>query len=292
MRRETQTALAAFGLGLAVAATTVAVILWVTNDMRWMLLLGSVGLLGSALWAGSRRRGGGIAFLLLSSPLLLLHAALVVPELPGLWPHLAIWLGIAVVGWVGFRSKGRGSSAAIAALAILVAAGTWYAFSYVPDAISGALSRNRDEPAPEFVLETLEGSPYPVELLESKVVVLDFFGTWCLPCIAELPEIEAVYRRYASVQDVEVLVVANDSGGDTPEAVAAFVADRDLTVPFLYDPDGVAHRAFGFAGLPGLVVIDRGDRVRFSREGYNAAEDNFEDSLVEVIEALRSTSGT
>ena len=241
MRRRTHTALAALGLGLAVTAATVAVILWVTNDMRWMLLLGSVGLLGSALWAGSRRRGGVVAFLFLSLPLLLFFAVLVVPELPGLWPHLGIWLGFAVVGWIGFRSPGRRRSLAIAALTVLVAGGAWYSFGYVPDAIAGALNRNRDEPAPEFVL---------------------------------------VVHAQVHRADVEVLVVANDSGGDTPEAIAAFVADRDLAVPFLYDPGGAAHKAFGFAGLPGLVVIDRDDRVRFSREGFNAAEDNFEDSLV------------
>ncbi len=278
----------ALGIGLATAATTVAVILWVTNDMRLMLLLGAVGLFGGALWAGSSRRGGVVGFLLLNLPLLLLFGSQVVPEMPSLWPHMALWFALALLGWLGFRAQGRSSRTAIAAVAILAAVGSWYAFAYVPGAISNSLVRLQDEPAPEFAFDNLQGDAYPVASLEGKVVVLDFFATWCAPCIAELPEIDAIHRRYASAPDVEVLVVANDSGGDTPEGIREFLAGRELEVPFLYDPGGKAHKAFGFAGLPGLVVIDRAHRVRLTREGYNAAEHDFQENLAEMIESLRA----
>jgi len=291
MTRRTRTALLAFGSGLAVVAATVAMILRVTNDMRWMLLLGSAGLFGAALWAGSRRRGGVVSFLLLCLPLMLFYAVLVVPQLPGLWPHLAIWLALALLGWLGFRSEGRPSRAVIGAFVAIATLASWYAFAYVPGEISRSLNQLRDEPAPAIALESLDGSSYPVESLRNKVVVLDFFATWCAPCIAELPEIDAIHRRYATAPDVEVLVVANDSGGDTPESIRAFAEGRNLDVSFVYDPGGKAHKAFGFAGLPGLVVIDRTDRIRFTREGYNAAEDDFQENLVEIIEALRATEG-
>ena len=288
MTTSVRSAALALAIGVATTATTVAVILWVTNDMRLMLLLGAVGLFGGALWAGSRRRGGVVGFLLLSLPLLLLFGTQVVPEMPSLWPHMMLWLALALVGWLGFRSQGRPSWTTIAALVVLAAMGSWYAFAYVPGAISRSLARFQDEPAPEFAFESLEGDPYPMASLEDKVVVLDFFATWCAPCIAEMPEIDAIYRRFASIPDVEVLVVANDSGGDTPEAIRQFLAGRELEVPFLYDPSGKAHKAFGFAGLPGLVVIDRANRVRLMREGYNAAEHDFQENLVEMIESLRA----
>jgi thiol-disulfide isomerase/thioredoxin len=270
---------------------TVAMILWVTNDMRWMLLLGAVGLFSAALWTGSLRRGGFVGFLLLSLPLLLFYGALVVPELPGLWPHLLFWISFTVVGWLGFRSPGRSTAIALTVLGVLGAAGIWYAYAYVPAEISRSLNRLMDEPAPEFALERLDGSSFPMTSLDEKVVVLDFFATWCLPCIAELPEIDAIHRQYAAARDVEVFVIANDSGGDTPDAIQSFLGGRDLEVTFLYDAGGKAHKAFGFAGLPGLVVIDRNERIRFAREGYNAAETNFQENLVEIIEGLRATAG-
>ena len=286
MTSRVRTALLALGLGIAVAAAIPALVLWVTNDMRWVLLLGAAGLFGGALWLGGRRGGGATGLALLCIPLLLLFGAAVIPELPGLWPHMVLWLGFATIGWYGLRSGARPKPVVVAGLVAVAAVASWYAFAYVPAEISRSLGRQHDDPAPAFTLETLEGEPYRVDSFEGKVVVLDFFATWCAPCIAELPEIDAVHRRYATQPDVEILVVAGDPR-DTPEAIRRFLAGRDLQVPFVYDSGGRAHAAFGFAGFPGLAVIDKTARLRFTREGYNAAEHDFQENLVEMIESFR-----
>ncbi len=283
---QARTGFLALGLGLAITVAVFGMILLVSNDMRWVLLLAAAALFGSAFWVGARRRGGPISFLLLCLPLMLSYGALVVPELPGLWPHLASWLGVTLLGWFGFRAGPRPTALVLVAGLAVISLSFWYAAAYVPGEISRSLSHFRNDPAPQFTFDRLDGTRYPMESLQGKVVVIDFFATWCPPCIAELPELEAIRRDLVHVDDVEILVVANDSGGNTPSSIQAFVDERGIDLPFAYDPGGKAHAAFGFAGLPGLVVIDRSGHIRLTREGYNSAEVGFREELVEFVESL------
>lgn len=279
------TAAIALGFGVLVTVAIAAFILFVSNDMRWVLAIGSASLAMGSVWVGRRRRGQRTAFLLLLAPPLAFFGILAVPQLPGLWPHLAFWLGFALLGWFGFR-RGRPSAKMLVAILAVTAIACWYAFAYVPGTISRSLSHYRNDPAPELTLAHLDGRPFDVASLQGKVVVLDFFGTWCAPCIAELPELDEIRRHFAGRDDVKFLVVANDSGGDTPESIQTFVDGRHLGLEFAYDRGGAAHSAFGFAGLPGLVVIDRSGRIRLTREGYNSAETGFREELETLVASL------
>ena len=277
--------LLSLGLGLAVMVGTLAFLALITNDMRWILWLGSAALFGSAVWVGARG-GGLISILLLCLPLMTVFGVLALSQGPGLWPHLVFWLLFSLIGWLGFRPTGRHVLSALLAAVVLSAAGVWYCTAYVPAELARTLNHFRDDPAPEFTLVDLDGTPYAMESLDGKVVVLDFFATWCAPCIAELPEIEGVRMDLSDHEDVVILVVANDSGGDTPDSIRAFVEKNGVGLPFVYDPEGKAHAAFGFAGLPGLVVMDRSRQIRLTREGYNAAEIHFREDLVSLVEEL------
>jgi hypothetical protein len=73
----------------------------------------------------------------------------VVPELPGLWPHLVLWLGFATIGWYGLRSGARPKPVVVAGLVAVAAVAAWYAVAYVPAEISRSLGRQRDQPAAE-----------------------------------------------------------------------------------------------------------------------------------------------
>ena len=79
-----------------------------------------------------------------------------------------------------------------------------------------------------------KGAKITLNDLHGKVVLLDYWATWCAPCIEGLPELEAVYQKYRSNPRVAILAV-NPLMGDTPEKIHAFYEQKHLTVPLAFD---------------------------------------------------------
>ena len=116
--------------------------------------------------------------------------------------------------------------------------------------------------------------------------MLDFFATWCSPCIGELPELERVRADLQSNSDVEFVLVGTKRGGDTPERVRAFAERRHISLPVAFDPEQATMRAFGLNGFPNLVVIDRTGHVRLTHTGYNGSETSFRRDLTQLLQSL------
>jgi thiol-disulfide isomerase/thioredoxin len=89
--------------------------------------------------------------------------------------------------------------------------------------------------------------------LKGKVVFLNFWATWCGPCRAEMPSMEAIYLKYKD-RGLEILAV--NSGERSPE-VLTFMADYGLTFPTVLDRDGAISRAYGIQAIPTSYLIDR-----------------------------------
>ena len=88
--------------------------------------------------------------------------------------------------------------------------------------------------APDFTLRNLNGNLEGLSEFKDQVVVLNFWATWCEPCLEEMPAFETLYRRYRS-QGLTVIAVSLDKG-DTSK-VAKFVDEHSLTFPVLLDLD-------------------------------------------------------
>ena len=80
--------------------------------------------------------------------------------------------------------------------------------------------------APNFVATTLDGSPVTPGALRGKVVLLDFWATWCAPCIVELPNIKRMHERYGSDGEFVVVGISLD---DSAGVVSDFVRKRDIS---------------------------------------------------------------
>ena len=113
-----------------------------------------------------------------------------------------------------------------------------------------------------LILEDLCSSLYDNHI--DKVIILNFWATWCAPCLEEMPAFEKLYRRYRS-QGLTVLAVSLDKGDSSK--VENFVDKNSLTFPVLLDLDGVAEKLYPSFTIPFTYVIDKKGRVAARVDG-------------------------
>jgi thiol-disulfide isomerase/thioredoxin len=105
----------------------------------------------------------------------------------------------------------------------------------------------------------LKGRPISWDSLRGKVVLLDFWATWCMPCVAELPHLGELRKGFAH-SGFEIVSVASDAS-ETLDQVAGFVAKRGITWPQIYDKNGIMEKRFGIEVYPTTLLIGRDGRI-------------------------------
>ena len=121
------------------------------------------------------------------------------------------------------------------------------------------------KPLPEFKWTDASGAEHTAAELAGQGVVLNFWATWCVPCVAEMPALDELARLVAR-DKVAVLALSSDRGGAA--AVERFYKEKGIrTLAVLLDPRGDAARAFGSRAIPTTVVINRAGQERGRFEG-------------------------
>lgn len=113
------------------------------------------------------------------------------------------------------------------------------------------------KPAPEVELDMLNGKPFRLGSLRGKVVVLEFWATWCGPCIQTLPEVVRVVRE---LQDPNLMLVAVNLEED-PKTVTSMLQRLKLDVAVALDPNGIAGHKYSATAIPQSVIVDRQGNV-------------------------------
>ena len=275
--------LVAFGIGILVAAAVFGIALAVSDDLRLLYVTGALLLAFAAFLLTGPAPGDWIAAVLLLFASTFLFAFFVLPQTPLLWPTLLLW--VAIVVWLLFRKRFARIVTVVAAM-ILIAVSAWYCVFYIPVQMQRALTHTGNGAAPPFTLQPISHSPVPTRFTPGKILVLDFFATWCSPCIAELPELERIRADLQARRDIEFVLVGTNKGGDTPDRIRAFAQHRHISLPIAFDPEQATMRAFGLTGFPNLVVIDRTGHVRLTHTGYNSSETNFRRDLTQLLPNL------
>ena len=142
-------------------------------------------------------------------------------------------------------------------------------------------------PAPDVEFEALDGKPIRLSSLRGRVVLLNFWATWCLPCRAEIPEFNALQRdlepKGLSVVGVSVSPV------DTSDSIRSFQKDIKQDYTVLRGAEEIGSRFGNGPGLPVTYIIDREGRIRQKFIGPQTRE-NFEAAIKPVLEEAPATA--
>lgn len=107
----------------------------------------------------------------------------------------------------------------------------------------------------DFELKDLDGHVWSLKALRGKVVLVNFWATWCPPCCQELPDLEALYEAFKG--DLVVLGLSHEK----PEVLRPFAARHAIKYPILPDPDSEVSKRFGVEGIPRTLVYDRNGKL-------------------------------
>lgn len=121
--------------------------------------------------------------------------------------------------------------------------------------------------APDMVFEPLEqpGKKVALESFRGKVVLIDFWATWCAPCIESMPFIQELFEEYGP-KGLQIIAITNESR----EVVKRFKLGGRFTYPIYIDPDSSAMEAFKVDGIPRTILIDEGGKILV--DGHPMAE--------------------
>ncbi|MCP3904754.1 MAG: redoxin domain-containing protein [Planctomycetes bacterium] len=133
--------------------------------------------------------------------------------------------------------------------------------------------------APAVTLELLEGGSRELAARRGRIVVIDFWATWCVPCVSSMSALARIDRDYRD-RGVELYMV---NMSETEERVAAFMRRRGFAFRVALDRDGSVSRAFGVHSIPHTVIIDPEGRIHTE---HTVLGSNHEDTLRRDIETL------
>ena len=125
--------------------------------------------------------------------------------------------------------------------------------------------RARDTFAPALNVTTVQGEQYSLDAMAGKVVVIDFWATWCPPCVQSVPELKDLLKKYPRDQ----LSLISISADDDDAKWRSFIAERHMEWPHYRDDDGLIAETFGVHAFPTYLVIDGDGIIRQRIEGAN-----------------------
>lgn len=184
---------------------------------------------------------------------------------------------IAIVQWRSEKRAGRlkrvGVFFVLAALMPVAIFGLWRGILR-PSLAADMMARSQKRIAEASVLQVgSQVNDFHTKLASlgfdsdrPKITVLNFFATWCGPCLTELPHLQRVADKFADRKDVVFVVVGRE---ESQETLDAFVSKNEYRLPFVADTERSLYREFAQTIIPRTYVIDHAGKIRFEIIGFN-----------------------
>ncbi|MBR5138726.1 MAG: TlpA family protein disulfide reductase [Alistipes sp.] len=181
---------------------------------------------------------------------------------------------------MNIKTFGRKAYIALAAIMVMMAAAPFTASAQSQeDQIKASTLINQGDKAPDFTVEMVNGEQITLSKLKGKVVLINFWATWCPPCRQELTHVQKEIIDHFKGQDFVFLPI---SRGEKKDVVMAFREKQGYTFPMGLDPKQEIYKKYASNYIPRNFVVDKNGKVIYVSVGFEPAEFA---TMIKTIEA-------
>jgi peroxiredoxin len=140
---------------------------------------------------------------------------------------------------------------------------------------------------PSFSVNTLDGATVNIANLKGKVLLVNFWATWCPPCRTEMPRLEKEVWQKLKSEDFVMVAIAREQ---TEDEIKEFLQDNKYTFPMASDPEREIYKMFAAEGIPRSYVVNAEGKIIFQSVGYDSKEfDQMKELIKKELKKIKKT---
>ena len=140
--------------------------------------------------------------------------------------------------------------------------------------------------APDFTCKPINGEEFSLGKQQGTVVMVNFFATWCGPCLAELPHVEKeIMKKYADRKDFKLIVIGREHSA---EEIEKFIKEKNLLLPMAADPKREIYGKYAEKYIPRNFIVGKDGKIKLASVGYS--ETSFQEIVQTIEKELKQPS--